>query len=54
MRYDRNYEYFTRNRDWYKLIYGVGYIPTETAPEEAVKAMDEYNSYTFPEWYKKK
>lgn len=47
MRYDRNYAYFRPHFDWYTFEKGVGYVPTEKAPEDAVKAMKEYNSYTY-------
>lgn len=47
MRYDKNYAYFRPHFDWYTVIKGVGYVPTDKAPPEAVEAMREYNSYTF-------
>lgn len=47
MRYDKNYAYFRPHEEWYTLVKGIGYVPTEKAPPEAVKAMEEYNSYTF-------
>lgn len=53
MRYDKNFAYFRPHFDWYMFVHGVGYVPTERAPEEARKAMDKYNSYTYPDWYNK-
>lgn len=47
MRYDKNYAYFRPHTDWYNFVANIGYIPTDKAPEDAVKAMQEYNSYTF-------
>ena len=47
MKYDKNFAYFVDHFDWYTVKKGVGYVPTEKAPPEAVKAMREYNSYTF-------
>lgn len=47
MRYDKNYAYFAAHIDWYTFEKGVGYIPTDKAPKEAVEAMKRYNSYTF-------
>lgn len=47
MRYDKNYAYFSQHDEWYTFVKGVGYVPTDKAPAEAVKAIEEYNSYTF-------
>jgi hypothetical protein len=47
MRYDKNYAYFRPHTEWYNFVVGVGYVPTDEAPPEAVKAMEEYNSYSF-------
>lgn len=47
MRYDENYAFFVSHYDWYTVEEGVGYVPTDKAPAEAVKAMEAYNSYTF-------
>lgn len=47
MRFDRNAAYFVPHSDWYTFEKGVGYVPTEKAPEKAVKAMKEFNSYTY-------
>ena len=47
MRYDKNFAYFAPHTDWYTFEKGVGYVPTEKAPEDAVKAMKEFNSYTY-------
>lgn len=53
MRIDRNFMFFAPHEDWYTYEKGVGYIPTEKAPEEAVKAIEKYNSYTFNQKKKK-
>ncbi len=53
MRYDKNFVVFAKDADWSVFVKGIGYVPTEKAPEEARKAMDKYNSYTYPEWYNK-
>ena len=53
MRYDKNYVVFAKDPDWVNFVKCVGYVPTDKASEEAKKAMENYNSYTFPEWYKK-
>ena len=45
MRYDKNFLYFISHTDWYKFVVGVGYVPTDKAPEEAIKAMKKYNAY---------
>ena len=47
MRYDKNFAFFVSHEEWYTFVKGVGYVPTEEAPEEAVKAMEEYNRYSF-------
>ena len=47
MRKDPNYMIFAGHPDWYTFKIGVGYVPTDKAPEEARKAMEEYNSYTY-------
>ena len=46
MRIDRNFVVFIMHTDWYTHVKGVGYVPTEKAPKEAVEAMKRYNSYT--------
>jgi len=46
MRYDRNFIVFAGHPDWYTHVKGVGYVPTDEAPEEARKAMEEYNKYS--------
>lgn len=54
MKYDRNYAYFITHTDWYTEVKGIGYVPTDKAPPEAVNAMKTYNAYTFnPEPAKK-
>ena len=47
MRVDPNYKIFIKNSEWYVFKKGVGYIPTDKAPKEAVDAMKKYNSYAF-------
>ncbi len=51
MRYDKNYAFFAPHHDWYTIVIGVGYVPTEKAPPEAVKAIEDFNSYTFTKNY---
>lgn len=48
MRVDPNAIVFIMHSDWYRRDENVGYIPTKKAPEMAKKAMERYNSYTFP------
>ena len=45
MRIDENLIYFLPHPEWYTHKKGVGYIPTDRAPKEAVEAMKRYNSY---------
>lgn len=47
MRIDRNFELFVVHEEWYNFVKDIGYVPTAEAPEKAVKAMEEYNRYTF-------
>ena len=47
MRYDRNFAVFASHYDWYTFVKGVGYVPTDKAPAEAVEAMKKFNSYTY-------
>ena len=47
MRFDKNFAYFRPHFDWYTFKIGYGYIPTDIAPPEAIKAMQEYNAYTY-------
>ena len=47
MRYDKNFAYFIGQYDWYTVKKGVGYVPTDKAPIEAIEAMMKYNAYTF-------
>lgn len=49
MRIDRNFIIFSENEEWYTFEVGVGYVPTEKAPKEAVEAMEKYNGYAFKE-----
>lgn len=47
MRIDRNLIIFLGKCDWYTFEKGVGYVPTDKAPPEAIEAMKQYNSYTY-------
>ena len=47
MRIDRNFLVFGGHPEWYRKVMGVGYVPTEKAPPEAVEAMKRFNSYAF-------
>lgn len=47
MRYDENLAVFLGQAAWYSFKIGVGYVPTDKAPPEAVEAMERYNSYGF-------
>ena len=53
MRIDRNLMKFAKHFEFYTHELGKMYIPTKDCPEDLKKAMDEYNSYTFPDQYKK-
>ena len=46
MRKDNNLLIFIFHHEWYTHVKGVGYVPTEKAPKEAVEAMKRYNSYS--------
>lgn len=48
MRYDKILGRFIGHPDWYSFVRGVGYVPTELAPPDAIHAMEEYNSYGIP------
>lgn len=43
MRTGKDMNIFITHFDWYKEVPGVGYEPTEKAPEEAVEAMKRVN-----------
>ena len=45
MKRDSNFEIFAGHPEWYVFDEEVGYIPTEIAPPEAVRAMEEYYKY---------
>ncbi len=47
MRYDRNYACFSREYNWSKFVKGIGYVPTDETPECAIKAMAEFDLYTY-------
>lgn len=47
MTIDRNFRIFAPHVEWWTLDKNVGYIPTASAPKEAVEAMKKYNSYTY-------
>ena len=38
--------WFIHHLDWYIVVEGVGYVPTEKAPPEAVEAMKRMNELT--------
>lgn len=43
MRIDRDFRVFATHPEWSTYKNGVGYVPTEKAPREAVEAMRRYN-----------
>ena len=43
MRYDKDLALFAKHLDWYKVVHGIGYVPTDKAPEKARNAMENYN-----------
>ncbi len=45
MTIDPNFIIFAGHTDWYTFEIGVGYVPTEKAPPEAVEAMKSFNQY---------
>ncbi len=47
MRVDPNLVIFLGHPEWYTFEVGIGYVPTDEAPPEAVKAIEDYNSYGF-------
>ena len=38
--------WFIHHLDWYTVVEGVGYVPTDLAPPEAVEAMKRMNAMT--------
>lgn len=42
MRYDKDFDFFSRHPEWYTCEIGVGYMPTKEAPPEAVEAIERY------------
>lgn len=46
MKIDKNLMIFLPHFDWYVHKKGIGYVPTDKAPKEAVEAMKKYNSYS--------
>ena len=46
MRIDENLKVFLPHPEWYVHKIGIGYVPTDQAPIEAVEAMKKYNSYS--------
>lgn len=48
MRIDYNLIKFLNHDEWYTHKRGHMYIPTDKCPEDIKKAMDEFNSYTYP------
>ena len=53
MRADHNLMKWCNHPDWYTQKDGHMFIPTDKCPDDVKKALDEFNSYTFPEEYKK-
>ena len=53
MRVDPNSRKWAKHPEWFTHELGHMYIPTSECPDDVKKAMDEYNSYTSPEEYKK-
>lgn len=51
MRVDKDYASFASHLEWYNYVHGEGYMPTDTAPAEAVEAMERYNKRIFPKKY---
>ena len=51
MRMDHNYIKFIGHYEWYTHEPGHVYVPTDKCPEDVKKAMDSFNSYTYPEEY---
>lgn len=49
MRVDPNFRIFAGHFEWYYLDKKKGYVPKEGAPENVVKAIKKFNSYTFPD-----
>ena len=47
MRVDSNFIIFVDHEEWYTFKIGVGYVPTDKAPQKAVDAMNKFNSYTY-------
>ena len=35
--------WFVSHLDWYDVVEGTGYVPTEKAPKEAIEAMKRLN-----------
>lgn len=46
MRADKDFMVFASHFDWYTTKKGVGYVPTDKAPKEAVEAMERCNRNT--------
>ena len=53
MRMDKDLKLILAHPEWYTTKKGVGYIPTEEAPKEAVEAMERVNENQRrdPEYY---
>ena len=43
MRINNDLKVFIARPDWYEIVEGVGYVPTDKAPVEAVDAMKRVN-----------
>ncbi len=44
MNIDNDYKMFCFHSEWYNIVRGVGYVPTDACPEEARKAMERVNA----------
>lgn len=43
MRNDKDFFFFAPHFDWYTIVKGKGYVPTDKAPPEAIEAMKRVN-----------
>ncbi len=43
MRVEKDYAVFVNHPEWYTFVPGIGFIPTEQAPDYAVEAMKRWN-----------
>lgn len=47
MRMDKNFILFTTKDEWYDFVEGIGYVPTEQTPPDAVEAIKRYDLLMF-------